>query len=146
MSLAKVIKLFILILWAITLALLITGLIFLFSNFEDNQLFTRIALSLAAMMSIISLAFSIYAMIQNKEFSKDKGKEKQNLKFKLKTINDQNKNLYEDIVNLAKTNSIEMLDLEYAEYDSLELANHFNEELTMENARIRSEIEAKKLI
>ena len=93
MSLAKVIKLFILILWAITLALLITGLIFLFSNFEDNQLFTRIALSLAAMMSIISLAFSIYAMIQNKEFSKDKGKEKQNLKFKLKTINDQNKNL-----------------------------------------------------
>ncbi len=146
MSLAKVIKLFILILWAITLALLITGLIFLFSNFEDNQLFTRIALSLAAMMSIISLAFSIYAMIQNKEFSKDKGKEKQNLKFKLKTINDQNKNLYEDIVNLAKTNNIEMLDLEYAEYDSLELANHFNEELTMENARIRSEIEAKKLI
>ena len=146
MSLAKVIKLFILILWAITLALLITGLIFLFSNFEDNQLFTRIALSLAAMMSIISLAFSIYAMIQNKEFSKDKGKEKQNLKFKLKIINDQNKNLYEDIVNLAKTNNIEMLDLEYAEYDSLELANHFNEELTMENARIRSEIEAKKLI
>ena len=146
MSLAKVIKLFILILWAITLALLITGLIFLFSNFEDNQLFTRIALSLAAMMSIISLTFSIYAMIQNKEFSKDKGKEKQNLKFKLKTINDQNKNLYEDIVNLAKTNNIEMLDLEYAEYDSLELANHFNEELTMENARIRSEIEAKKLI
>ncbi len=146
MNLAKVIKLFILILWAITLALLITGLIFLFSNFEDNQLFTRIALSLAAMMSIISLAFSIYAMIQNKEFSKDKGKEKQNLKFKLKTINDQNKNLYEDIVNLAKTNNIEMLDLEYAEYDSLELANHFNEELTMENARIRSEIEAKKLI
>ena len=146
MSLAKVIKLFILILWAITLALLITGLIFLFSNFEDNQLFTRIALSLAAMMSIISLAFSIYAMIQNKEFSKDKGKEKQNLKFKLKTINDQNKNLYEDIVNLAKTNNIEMLDLEYTEYNSLELANHFNEELTMENARIRSEIEAKKLI
>lgn len=146
MNLAKVIKLFILILWAITLALLITGLIFLFSNFEDNQLFTRIALSLAAMMSIISLTFSIYAMIQNKEFSKDKGKEKQNLKFKLKTINDQNKNLYEDIVNLAKTNNIEMLDLEYAEYDSLELANHFNEELTMENARIRSEIEAKKLI
>ena len=146
MSLAKVIKLFILILWAITLALLITGLIFLFSNFEDNQLFTRIALSLAAMMSIISLAFSIYAMIQNKEFSKDKGKEKQNLKFKLKTINDQNKTLYEDIVNLAKTNNIEMLDLEYTEYNSLELANHFNEELTMENARIRSEIEAKKLI
>ncbi len=146
MNLAKVIKLFILILWAITLALLITGLIFLFSNFEDNQLFTRIALSLAAMMSIISLAFSIYAMIKNKEFSKDKGKEKQNLKFKLKTINDQNKNLYEDIVNLAKTNNIEMLDLEYAEYNSLELANHFNEELTMENARIRSEIEAKKLI
>ena len=146
MSLAKVIKLFILILWAITLALLITGLIFLFSNFEDNQLFTRIALSLAAMMSIISLAFSIYAMIQNKEFSKDKGKEKQNLKFKLKTINDQNKTLYEEIVNLAKTNNIEMLDLEYTEYNSLELANHFNEELTMENARIRSEIEAKKLI
>jgi len=146
MSLAKIIKLFILILWAITLALLITGLIFLFSSFEDNQLFTRIALSLAAMMSIISLAFSIYAMLKSKEFSKDRGNEKQNIKFKLKAINDQNKDLYEDIVALAKTNNIEMLDLEYSEYDSLDLANHFNEELTMENARIRSEIEAKKLI
>ena len=146
MSLAKLIKTFILILWAITIALLITGLIFLFSNFEDNQLFTRIALSLAAMMSIISLAFSIYAMLKMKEFSKDKGNEKQNIKFKLKAINEQNKSLYEEVVELAKTNNIEMLDLEYAEYNSLELANHFNEELTMENARIRSEIEAKKLI
>ena len=146
LSLSKIIKIFIIIMWAITLALLIVGLIFLFANFNKNELFTRIALSLAAMMSIFSLAFSIYAMIKNKEFSKDKRTEKQNVKYKLSAINKQNKDLYEEIVQLAKDNNITMLDIEYAQYDTLELANHFNEELTLENARIRGEIEQRKSI
>ncbi len=144
LNLSKIIQIFILILWAITLTLLIVGLVFLFSNFENNELFTRIALSLAAMMSVISLGFSLYAMIKRKEFSRNKTSEKQNIKYKLNAINSQNKELYEEIVALAKANEIEMLDIEFTEYDSLELANHFNEELTLENARIRSEIELRK--
>ena len=144
LNLSKIIQIFILILWAITLTLLIVGLVFLFSNFENNELFTRIALSLAAMMSVISLGFSLYAMIKHKEFNKDKNSEKQNVKYKLNAINSQNKDLYEEIVALAKANEIEMLDIEFTEYDSLELANHFNEELNLENARIRSEIELRK--
>ncbi len=144
LNLSKIIQIFILVLWAITLTLLIVGLIFLFSNFADNELFTRIALSLAAMMSVISLGFSLFAMIKRKEFSRNKTSEKQNIKYKLNAINSQNKELYEEIVALAKANEIEMLDIEFTEYDSLELANHFNEELTLENARIRSEIELRK--
>ena len=144
LNLSKIIRIFILVLWAITLTLLIVGLIFLFSNFANNELFTRIALSLAAMMSVISLGFSLFAMIKHKEFSRNKTSEKQNVKYKLNAINSQNKDLYEEIVALAKANEIEMLDIEFTEYDSLELANHFNEELTLENARIRSEIELRK--
>lgn len=144
LNLSKIIRIFIIIMWAITLTLLLVGLIFLFSDFANNELFTRIALSLAAMMSVFSFAFSLYAMIKHKEFSKDKKSEKQNVKYKLNAINTQNKDLYDEIVALAKVNEIEMLDIEYTAYDSLELANHFNEELTLENARIRSEIELKK--
>lgn len=144
LSLSKILRIFIIVLWAITLILLIIGLIFLASSFADNQLFTRIALSLAAMMSVISLGFSLYAMIKRKDFSNDKTSEKQNVKYKLNYINSQNKSLYNEIVRLSQENNIEMLDIEYSEYDSIELANHFNEELTLENARIRGEIELKK--
>ena len=83
LNLSKIIRIFILVLWAITLTLLIVGLVFLFSNFNNNELFTRVALSLAAMMSVISLGFSLYAMIKRKEFSNDKKTEKQNVKYKL---------------------------------------------------------------
>ncbi len=143
-NLTKIIKLFIIVLWAITLVLLVVGLVFLFASFEDNELFTRIALSLAAMMSVISFGFTIYAMIKNKQFSKNKVDEKQNLKFKLNLINKQNEDLYKDTKDLAAFHNIEMLDIEYVPYDNLELANHLNEELTIENSRIRSEIEARK--
>ena len=144
LPLNKIIRSFILILWAATLILLVVGLIFLFSGFRDNELFTRVLLSIAAMMSVISLAGTIWAMVKNKEFAKQKIDEKQNLKFKLHQINESNKQLYFDTAKLAKDNNIEMLDIEFIDFDSLELANHFNEELTIENSRIRNEIELKK--
>ncbi len=144
LNLTKAIRMFIIILWAITLVLLGVGLIFLFASFDDNELFTRVSLSLAAMMSVISFGFTIFAMIKNKQFSSEKKKEKQNLKFKLNGINKQNEDLYYDTIKLAKDNNIEMIDIEYIPFDNLDLANNFNETLTIENARIRSEIELKK--
>ena len=146
LPLNKIIRTFILLLWAATLVLLVVGLIFLFSGFRDNELFTRVLLSIAAMMSVISLAGTIWAMVKNKEFAKQKIDEKQNLKYKLHQINEKNKQLYFDTAKLAKDNNIEMLDIEYIDFDNLELANHFNEELTIENSRIRNEIELKKYI
>ena len=139
----KMIRIFFIVLWAITLTLLIVGLVFLFANFKDNELFTRVALSLAAMMSLISTAFTIYFMIKNKEFSQHKKDESQNLKYKLKAINKQNAQLYEDTKLLALANGVDMLDIEYEEYNTIELANHFNEILTLENARILGEIQIK---
>ena len=144
LPLNKIIRTFILVLWAATLVLLIVGLIFLFSGFKDNELFTRVLLSIAAMMSVISLTGTIWAMVKSKEFAKQKTDEQQNLKFKLRQINETNKQLYFDTAKLAKDNNIEMLDIEVIDFDSLELANHFNEELTIENSRIRNEIELKK--
>ena len=144
LPLNKIIRTFILLLWAATLVLLLVGLIFLFSGFKDNELFTRVLLSIAAMMSVISLAATIWAMIKRKDFSKQQDDEKQNLKYKLHQLNEANKQLFLDTAKLAKDNNIEMLDLEFVDFDSIELANHFNEELTIENSRIRNEIELKK--
>ncbi|MCR4875067.1 MAG: hypothetical protein K5923_04990 [Clostridia bacterium] len=144
LPLNKIIRTFILLLWAVTLVLLVVGLIFLFSGFRDNELFTRVLLSIAAMMSVISLAGTIWAMIKSKDFAKQKVDEKANLKFKLRQINESNKQLYFDTAKLAKDNDIEMLDIEFVDFDNIELANHFNEELTIENSRIRNEIELKK--
>ena len=144
LNLAKLIKTFILVLWGITIALLIVGLIFLFANFKDNELFTRIALSLAAMMSVISFSFSIYAMIKAKEFTKEKADNQQNTKYKLRSINQKNKELFDEIQSLAIANDVPLLGIEYVEFDSIELANNLNEELAIENSRIRSEIESKK--
>ena len=143
-NLAHIIKIFILVLWGMTVALLIIGLIFLFAKFSNNELFTRVALSVAAMMSVISFAFSIYAMIKQKEFSKQKDEETQNTKYKLTALNKKNKELFDDIQSLAIANNVELVGIEYVEFDNLELANHLNEELTIENSRIRSEIESRK--
>ena len=142
----KVIRILVIILWAITLALLITGLIFLFAKFRDNELFTRVALSLAAMMSIFSTAFTIFAMIKNKEFSQFKRDEKQNLKYKLNQLNSQNKRLFEDTKALAEANQIEMMDIEFEECNSVELANNLNDILTLENSRILGEIATKSAL
>ena len=144
LNLAKLIKTFILVLWGITIALLIVGLVFLFAKFNDYELFTRIALSLAAMMSVIAFAFSIYAMIKYKEFSKQKADDQQNTKYKLAALNKKNKELFDEIQSLAIANDVQLLGIEYVEFDSIELANNLNEELSIENSRIRSEIESKK--
>ena len=143
-NLAHIIKIFILVLWGTTIALLIVGLIFLFANFANNELFTRVSLSVAAMMSVISFAFTIYAMIKQKEFSKKKIEESQNTKYKLIALNKKNKELFDEIQSLAIANNVELLGIEYIDFDTIEMANHLNEELTIENSRIRSEIESRK--
>ena len=139
-----IIKIFILVLWGTTIVLLIVGLIFLFANFTNNELFTRVSLSVAAMMSVISFAFTIYAMIKRKDFSKHKVEESQNTKYKLTALNKKNKELFDEIQSLAIANNVELLGIEYVEFDTIELANHLNEELAIENSRIRSEIERRK--
>ena len=144
-GLEKIIKLFIIIVWSITLLLLVVGLVFLFANFQDNELFTRISLSLAAMMSIISTAFTIYAMWKNKQFTKDKQDAIENEKYKLNNLNAKNKELFDDIQALAIKHDIQLLGIEYIEFDTLEMAGHLNEELTIEMSRIRNEIEQAKI-
>ncbi len=143
-NLEHIIKIFILVLWGTTIVLLIVGLIFLFANFTNNELFTRVSLSVAAMMSVISFAFTIYAMIKRKDFSKHKVEESQNTKYKLTALNKKNKELFDEIQSLAIANNVELLGIEYVEFDTIELANHLNEELAIENSRIRSEIERRK--
>ena len=143
-NLEHIIQIFILVLWGTTIVLLIVGLIFLFANFTNNELFTRVSLSVAAMMSVISFAFTIYAMIKRKDFSKHKVEESQNTKYKLTALNKKNKELFDEIQSLAIANNVELLGIEYVEFDSIELANHLNEELAIENSRIRSEIERRK--
>ena len=143
-NLEHIIKIFILVLWGTTIVLLIVGLIFLFANFTNNEVFTRVSLSVAAMMSVISFAFSIYAMIKRKDFSKKKIEESQNTKYKLIALNKKNKELFDEIQSLAIANNVELLGIEYVDFDSIEMANHLNEELTIENSRIRSEIESRK--
>lgn len=143
-NLEHIIKIFILVLWGTTIVLLIVGLIFLFANFTNNELFTRVSLSVAAMMSVISFAFTIYAMIKRKDFSKHKVEESQNTKYKLTALNKKNKELFDEIQSLAIANNVELLGIEYVEFDAIELANHLNEELAIENSRIRSEIERRK--
>ncbi len=143
-NLEHIIKIFILVLWGTTIILLIVGLIFLFANFTNNELFTRVSLSVAAMMSVISFAFTIYAMIKRKDFSKHKVEESQNTKYKLTALNKKNKELFDEIQSLAIANNVELLGIEYVEFDTIELANHLNEELAIENSRIRSEIERRK--
>ncbi len=143
-NLEHIIKIFILVLWGTTIVLLIVGLIFLFANFTNNELFTRVSLSVAAMMSVISFAFTIYAMIKRKDFSKHKVEESQNTKYKLTALNKKNKELFDEIQSLAIANNVELLGIEYVEFDTIEMANHLNEELTIENSRIRSEIESRK--
>lgn len=144
-GLIRIIRLFIVIFWSITLALLITGLIFLFAKFQDNELFTRISLSLAAMMSIISTAFTIYAMWKNKQFQKDKHDALENDKFKLRNLNTKNKELFDEIQALSIEHNIQLLGIEYIEFDTLEMAGHLNEELSIELSRVRNEIEQSKL-
>ena len=139
------IKLFIIILWSITLVLLIVGLVFLFASFKDNELFTRVALSVAAMMSIISTAFTIYAMWKNKEFKKDRHDAKENEKYKLNNLNVKNKELFDEIQALSIAHNIELLGIEFIEFDNIEMAGHLNEELTIELSRVRNEIEQAKL-
>jgi len=143
-NLEHIIKIFILVLWGTTIVLLIVGLIFLFANFTNNELFTRVSLSVAAMMSVISFAFTIYAMIKRKDFSKHKVEESQNTKYKLTALNKKNKELFDEIQSLAIANNVELLGIEYVEFNTIELANHLNEELAIENSRIRSEIERRK--
>ncbi len=132
-NLEHIIKIFILVLWGTTIVLLIVGLIFLFANFTNNELFTRVSLSVAAMMSVISFAFTIYAMIKRKDFSKHKVEESQNTKYKLTALNKKNKELFDEIQSLAIANNVELLGIEYVEFDTIEMANHLNEELTIEN-------------
>lgn len=140
------IRMFIIILWSITLVLLVVGLVFLFASFKDNELFTRISLSIAAMMSLISTAFTVYAMWKNKQFKQEKHDAVENDKYKLKNLNQKNKELFDEIQALAIEHNIQLLGIEYIDFDNLEMAGHLNEELSIELARVRHEIEEAKLL
>lgn len=143
-QITRAFRIFLIMLWTITLVLLVVGLVFLFASFERHELITRILLSLAAMMSVISLAASIYLMYRYAGKGKQVHDEKENTKYKLLQLNSQNEQLYNDTKTLAQANNIQMLEIEFIPFDTITMAQELNEELMIENARIRSEIELKK--